>query len=268
MKTLFYLLTWGVCLFIAIPATAQILNVEKDRLEGDSTDYFLGAVGLQLNLNNRASTPEKEIVFTQFKVAANAAYIGDNHDYILLGDLDYNTVTDGPLISTGYGHYRVHWLKKHTLSYETFTQFQYDQGRGLELRYLVGGGVRLSLVDNKNTSLHLGVGGMYEYERWEVPESEPRFTITKNLLKSSNYLSYRQKISKTTDFNMITYYQVGYDPEDNIYRNRVSGEANLILKISEKLNFTTSFTCGYDQNPVVDIRKFVYELTNGIQFRL
>ncbi|MGB5976962.1 MAG: DUF481 domain-containing protein, partial [Cyclobacteriaceae bacterium] len=225
-------------------------------------------IGLFFNLNNRASTPEQEIVFTQFKLNSNAAHLGQYHDHILIGELDYNTVTDGPLISTGYGHYRIHWLKEKQLSYETFTQVQYDQGRGMDVRYLFGGGLRFAVIDRKKTSLHLGAGGMFERERWQIPEEDPVVTRIKNLPKSSNYLSFRREISNTTNINMITYYQVGYDSEDNVFRNRLSGEVNLILAISKKFNFNATFNYFYDEDPIVDITKFVYEISNGIQFKL
>ncbi|MDQ3535852.1 MAG: hypothetical protein M3421_09540, partial [Bacteroidota bacterium] len=61
------------------------------------------------------------------------------------------------------------------------------------------------------------------------------------------------------------YYQVGYDKVVNLFRQRISGEANINVKISQKISMKTSFTSTYENHPIVPIRKFIYTLLNGIE---
>ena len=259
----FFLLSILLCMGQTV--FAQILNVEKSRLKGDSSNYFLGNIGVDLNVNNRSvNDAGQTTTFIGLTANSNTGYISQYHSYLLLGQLQYNAITDQPINSTGYGHFRINWLREHKLSYETFTQVQYDQGRGMDLRWLGGGGIRLRVHDDENTSLYIGIGGMYEREIWEVPLTEDAIRTT-NIWKSTNYVASRVKVNENIDFNIIAYYQTGYDFASDFFRHRVSADANIIVKVTNRLSFRTSFNATYENRPVVPIAKFVYSLTNGIQ---
>ena len=59
----------GLVLFIVISfhsTESQILKVDKDFLETDSSNYFTGIIDATFALNNRSSTAEKDNVYIGF----------------------------------------------------------------------------------------------------------------------------------------------------------------------------------------------------------
>lgn len=47
-------------LVLSVSTRAQILNVEKTRIKGDSANYFVGNIGVDFNINNRTIDDQGE----------------------------------------------------------------------------------------------------------------------------------------------------------------------------------------------------------------
>lgn len=260
----FFYVTFIILLYSTSSLYAQILNVEKARLSGDSANYFLGSAGVAFNANNRSINDDGETVsFVGLTANADFGYISELHSFLLISQFDYTATSDDPINSTGYGHFRINFLRNRPLSYETFTQLQYDQGRGMKYRWLGGGGLRFRLKKTKKSSMYAGVGAMYEEETWDYPgPSEALFTT--RIWKSSNYLSGRFKLNDHINLNLITYYQTGYDFDAEYFRHRISGDLNLLVNVTTKLSLSTNVFISYENRPVVPISKVVYSVNNGI----
>jgi hypothetical protein len=185
----------------------------------------------------------------------------------MVNDIQYFRASDseGAFVSTGYGHFRVNWLRKKRLSFENYTQIQYDQGRNMPLRLLLGGGLRYRAVDKEKSKLILGLGAMQEKERWKEPEDES-VIVEKNIFKNSSYINGFVQFNDHIKLDVITYYQVGYDNEDDILRQRAIGDIVISFKISDKLAFLAQFNAQFENNPVVPINRFIYSLKNGIRW--
>jgi len=244
---------------------SQILKVDKGSLDADSSGYFIGSIDASFNLNNRSTTAEKEVIFKGLDGNADLVYMSKKHAYILINNINYFTSTGGPLISTGYAHFRVNLLRKRKLSYELFTQIQYDDGRNMPYRFLQGGGLKINLLESEKSNLHIGLGIMYETEHWKAIQMENQI-IEKNIWKTSDYIGAKIQVNEFVNFNLITYYQGGYDNDSDVFRNRVSGDAVLSVKISDRLAFLTSFAAQYEDKPIIPINNFVYSLTNGLKW--
>ena len=253
-------------------AWSQILNVEKNRMSRDTSNYWVGEVNFNLLIHNRSASADNPVRYTGLGTGADVAYVSGFHRYMLINQLNYTAITGNSFISTGYSHFRANFLWRQTLSYELFAQAQYDIGRGLESRYLSGGGLRYTFVNEEKIKLAMGVGAMYERERWRVPVTEESAQaepfIVKNLLKGTNYLSARWQVNAFVDFNSIVYYQTGYDHDIEAFRNRFSADANLNVKLGKRLTYFTNFTAAYDNRPVVPIINFIYSLNNGLKMSL
>ena len=120
------------------------------------------------------------------------------------------------------------------------------------------------LVDNSKGNVYLGTGLMYELERWKNQEIEGGI-ITKEILKTTDYLKAQLTFDKIS-LNSITYYQGGYDSQDELWRSRLINNTYLNAQITGVLSFVTSFTLQYDFAPIIPIKKYTYSLTNGLQF--
>lgn len=259
-----------LCAFLlaALHSQAQILNVEKNRTSRDTTHYWVGELNFNLLLHNRSASPDNPVRYTSLGTGADVAYVSGHHRYMLLNQLSYSAITGNAFISTGYSHFRANFLWQRPLSYELFAQAQYDIGRGLESRYLSGGGLRYTFVKEKKIKLALGVGAMYEQERWQVPGTEGEGIITTRFPKSSNYLSGRWQVNEFVNMNAIVYYQTGYDRDIDSFRNRFSGDANLNVKLWGRFTFFSTFNAAYDNQPVVPVVNFIYSLNNGLKVSL
>lgn len=248
----------------ALIAHAQILNVEKSRLDDDTSKNFNGGFELEFVLNNRSADRDNQIQFIGISMESDLNYLSENHSYILISNLDYSSVTGDPIIRTGFVHLRANFLHKKDISYENYTQLQFDLGRGLTVRWLAGGGLRFKLIESKKRNLFLGTGIMYEHEQWEDPTQESR-VVTRDILKSSNYVSTFLKISDHVDLNLTSYYQVGYDQISDVFRHRISFDTGLSFEVSKVITFTTTFIYAYENRPIVPIVKYLYVLNNGIK---
>jgi hypothetical protein len=250
-------------LFQSLPVQSQILNVEGHRMKSDSINQFYGNLKFRLHIHNRSATEDEKIRYHGITLASRFGYLSELHNYMLISDLKYNSVTGQPFIRTGYSHFRTNWFRENAISYESFTQVQFDLGRGMNLRWLAGSGIRFRLVQDDNIKLFLGSGGMFERERWEHPRLDD-VMVVKNIPKWTNYLSYSQKFTQTMAFNLILYYQTGYDNDDDAWRQRFSLDSGLRFNISDKISFVMEFAWAYEAQPVVPIIKHIYSLENGI----
>jgi len=248
----------------AVSAFAQILNVEKARVERDSSNYFTGKLGINLNLFNQpVGTEGKTDNFIGLTGNGNIGYVSERNTYLLLGSYNYVRLRDETQVETGTVHGRVTFRRKERLAYETYGQLQYDYNRGLELRSLVGAGIRYNLVRTEDVRLHLGTGLMYEYERWR--NLQENVYLNKHIPKLSNYVSIRLPLNPYLEFSTIHYYQFGYDQPGEVWRHRFSGDLSLTMKINTRFQLVTSFTHTFENSPVVPIPKYLYNLTNGLQ---
>ncbi|GHA58446.1 DUF481 domain-containing protein [Pontibacter akesuensis] len=251
-------------------ASAQILNVERSRVERDSADYFTGKVGLNFSMFNRNAGKNNPNNYLQLTFNGDVAYVSEKHSYLLLNFYNYLLVNydsdelRNTVASNGYSHFRVNLLRKRRLSYELFTQVQTDKARGLEIRTLAGSGLRYRLLKRENSGIYVGTGIMHEHETWEDPDEENNFTDS-DMLKSTNYISAKAALNSNVSAEGIVYYQTGYAEMIDKWRNRVSGDVALQVKLNTRLSFKAGFSGTFEDEPIVPVTRFVYTLSNGIQ---
>jgi Protein of unknown function, DUF481 len=259
--------------FCLAAAQAQIVNVEEGRTGRDSSNHVTGLIGLDFSLFNQNAGRNQPNNYLQLTFNGDIAYHTPLHTYLLLNFFDYllvNFNVEGQrntVAEQGYSHLRANFYQARRLSYELFAQGQVDKARGLEWRSLGGGYLRFRMMPQENKAIHVffGAGAMHEHEEWKNPEASQQLEIS-NLLKWTSYVSARFNIQKHIQANAITYYQVGYSKVIDAFRNRVSGDISLTVKLNKFLALKTGFNCTYEDRPVVPVTKFVYSLSNGIAF--
>lgn len=265
-----WLLVFLLTLLMSGTVKAQILNIERSRVERDTANFLTGKAGLNFSMFNRNAGRNNPNNFLQLTFTGDLAYISKQHSYLLLNYYNYLLVNydsrelRNTIASNGYSHFRVNLMRQRKLSYELFTQYQTDLARGLELRLLTGGGLRLAVHRGEGATVYAGFGLMHEHESWKDPERAGVVEVS-NLPKSTNYLSLRAKISEQVETNNIAYYQTGYDPEISRLRNRISGEFGINVKLRTRLSMRTNFNFTYEDRPIVPVTRFIYSITNGLQ---
>lgn len=253
----------SLILFTGFISKSQILKVDRAEVHSDSS-YWSGSIDFKFNLNNQAATVDENITFVGTQLGADLSYIGKKHLYMLVNQLQYFSTGTGPFVSTGFAHFRVNWLRDSKVSYETFTQMQYDAGRNMQSRFLYGGGLRLSLIQAEKSYFHAGFGLMYEDERWEDFED---VIVERQIWKTTNYIGANFAFNDANSLHTTFYFQTGKDTVDDVYRTRISGDIGLQFSISDKLSFTTNFALQYEDRPIIPINNIVYSLTNGLRLK-
>jgi len=252
---------WAL-LSLSSSAQAQILNIEKNRLERKDDEYLVGNLGATFSYNNRSPTLIEQVRIASLGLNSNIAYFVGNTAYHLINDYALLNVNDATAVSTGVTHLRIQFERKRTLHYELYNQYQYDVARGLRARSLVGTNLRWAALQSTHLNLVVGAGPMFEIERWKHPFIED-LVIQVNFLKLNSYISARLAANEVLEFNAIVYYQVGHD--DDLFRHRISSDANLSVKAGELFSITSGLSLAYETAPIVPIIPFIFSTTQGVR---
>lgn len=239
---------------------AQILNIEKFRMDTDTFNVWAGNVGLGL------STKKQKTSFTTLNANSNVAYYSRLHSYMNISFIKFLRVEGSNLISEGYTHFRTVLYRQNFLSYEPFFQYQYDLGRGLERRELYGYTFRAKLFSSEKILVSVNTGAMYEHEIWEgevlrysLPE-QPGRAETK-FAKSTSNVYIRGDISPSTYLLLVTYYQARFE---KFFAPRIVSEIQLNFTINKYFTFSNQFVSTYDDLPIISNSKFIYSYNSSI----
>lgn len=247
-------------------AFAQILNLEKYRVDGDSLKNYAMNFNGSLTLNNRSAAEDNPVDLFGYNFSLHAVYTPKKHSYIFIGHRNFLRINENPFLNFGYLHARINFYRKNRLNFEVFTQLSDDNFRGLNPRFLTGSALRYRILDKSDSELILGTGAFLERERWFHPQEGSRVIIT--LVKSTTNFVFRHKFSPTFHVNGVVFYQFGYDPSISKIRNRYSADININSKITRRLNLTNHFDFSYEDKPVVPITRFIFSFRTGVAFEL
>lgn len=246
--------------------SAQILNMEKLRMEQDTAKNLLAKAVVGLTANNRSGAEDEPAHLFAFNFDINLMYYPGKHAYILVSKFDYLRVNEEGVMNYGYLHGRSNFLRERKFNYETFVQYSFDNARGLDTRWIFGGGLRHDIFKTDKTTLLIGVGGMFETEKWRYPKTDRLLQV--DMFKSSNYLSLQSAINDYVDLNLVNYYQTGFDGAIEGFRNRFTVSLILNAKLTDKLSLTNSFDLAYEDKPIIPITQLIYTLKTGISINL
>lgn len=255
MKSLFSTLL----LFAGLLTSAQILKIDKSFLTSDSVK-FKGVLDATFALNNQSSTAEEQNTYVGINTNLDLIYFAPKSATLLISGLDYFKIGDGPVIYNGTAHLRQIFQRKAIFSPEVYTQVQFDESRNMQLRWLMGGGYRWAIQQKKNT-FFAGMGAFREHEKWQ-----DEGVVVKDLWKLNMYLSSDISFSSSTSLNAIAYYQTGYDREVSSLRNRVSGQLELKNEVNDQLKVKLTSSIFWDQQPIIPLNTFVYEMHFGLEY--
>jgi hypothetical protein len=266
MKHATWIVTLFAALFFSTSVSAQILNIERLRLEKDSARAFQMKTTAGLNVFNRSAAADAPVNLLGYNFNVNALYYPGKHAFMGVSTFDYLRINDNDFLNFGFVHLRANFLRENRVNYETFGQYSYDNFRGLFPRLVAGGAIRFRLLKSKTQSLILGIGGFLEDETWMHPVSGETVQVT--FAKSSNYLAYRTTLGTHLDINTINYYQTTYDAAIGAFRNRWSSMTVINSRISKHFSLTNTFEIHYEDRPIVPITRLIFAIRTGISVDL
>lgn len=241
------LLTALTILFICTSSYSQIINIESKRMKTDTTGWA-GEASFTVDVVKYSD------YIVNLGVSSHLQYKHKKFIALLLSDYVLVKSAGEHLINTGYAHLRYGRKITPLLTWEVFTQAQFNQILDVGLRTLVGTGPRYKFYDTDNFRIYAGTDYMYEYE-----ENVAK-TVFYRDHRSSSYLTFTIDFKKFT-FVHTTYYQPLFKKLKDYL---VASQNKIYFELFKGLSFTAEFNYRYDSNPEPTIPKSTYVLTNGI----
>lgn len=246
------LLCFLICVFTGLYAPAQILNVESQRILQDSTGWVVKA-DLLFNL-----TSNQQQVF-DLASSFHLQYRLEKHTFMLLGGAGMIRAGENDFDNSGHIHFRYNLDLNKWLTWEAFTQGQYNRVLMIDHRELIGTGPRFQLVNSERSKLYSAALYMFENE---VLTEDAGSQINHRI---SSYVAFNWRFNDHIAINNIMYFQpVIKDFSDH----RIMLQTGLKFKITKIVGFTVNFNLLNNSNPPPGIKNTVYSVRNGLEVRL
>lgn len=230
---------------------AQIVNIEDRRNAILDTAGWSGLLDIRFNLIENGAT----IIST--RSTARIDFLKDRHHFFSISQYNFGKVEDEAFVEDGFQHFRYNYHWKPKLTWEVFTQLQYNEKINLRLRWLLGTGPRFTILNNEKNKIFLGTLYLYEYNE-EFFENEQRIFSREHRL--SAYFSFVLQPNTFLTFSGTTYFQPSID------NFRIASQHSLNFKIFKNLSFSSGVGLSYDSSPPGEVVNLIYQFTNGIRW--
>ncbi|HUM53638.1 MAG TPA: DUF481 domain-containing protein [Chitinophagales bacterium] len=222
--------------FILVTTFSQIVNIERERYQTDTTGWK-GNLDVGLAIGKQTKT------YFVFSTSAHVQYKSKKHLYLLLGSVDLLKTKAEDLVNAGFLHFRYNYkLKKSWVRWEAFTQVQFNKANGLRMRFLIGTGPRFKVVQKEKFKTYIGALYMYEHE------VNIKRTEKLDQVRFSGYLSFSLRPFKQLEFISTTYYQPNVT---QIKDYRISTDNSMNIRFHKNITFAINFRMNYDSRPPV-----------------
>jgi hypothetical protein len=172
--------------------------------------------------------------------------------FLRAGGTDFN--------NAGFAHLRYNRKLTDPLSAEVFTQAQYNRLLLIELRALVGGGLRYRIFKSHNGKNRIYVGAAYMVEHNRFTDA----TEDRDWHRLSGYLSFTFRPWQGVTLVSTTYFQ----PKITYWPNhRFATEWRLDMPLSKHLSFFTDFSLQTDKALPTDAPVTNYAWQNGLNYK-
>jgi hypothetical protein len=174
--------------------------------------------------------------------------------------------------NSGYGHLRYRREREAPAGVDLFTQYQWDGPRGMRNRFLLGGNLRVAVMKDSSGSLDVAAGLMYEFERWGYDGiAEPDRPADQSPVRVSHprintYIRFSRQLAGGVRCLFMNYLQARTDSRFD--EPRIATALQFDIAISGSLSLVVSSNSIYDFAPVVPIRRFYFDVSNGIMLKI
>jgi len=248
---IFFILLFSISLLANGSAYSQIVNIENMRL-ASKQEGFTGSIDLNLNFTMNT------VQLLQIGDRVRIGYNKKKHHFLLLTDHSFISTKDVSIVNLGFEHVRYNYSFKDSgyVRLEIFEQAQFNKIQKINLRFLLGAGLRFHLLDEEHYQLNFGTGLMAEYE--ELID----YGISRDIL-SNNYFSFDGQFSDHVGMNNITYLQPKLIDFGNY---RLSNETQIRFTINKHLTYRIIYSLTHDSRDIEGVRKTNYTFRNALSF--
>ena len=244
---------------------SQIINIDKtDTAAYVKKTVLNGSISLGMEVDK-----QKQTLFdaSNFFDLALQQY----HElYILSASNRFTYNGSSDFLNTGYAHLRWRHNYKDKWHPETYVQYQWDDKLGMKSRFVAGENLRYNVWRNQNSDMSVATGLMYENETWDyiavdsakTPVDHP--DVHTSHLKSNSYVKWDLKISPTSNFSFIVFYQALFN---HFFQPRIASTFNFDAAITKHFLLDVKLSDLYDAAPVVPIIKFYYNIAYSLVYK-
>jgi hypothetical protein len=245
-----YLLTLTFC-FITIISGAQIVNVESQRIQSDTTGW-LGNFSVSFKLD------KNKVQIVNLNTNGQIEYKTPRNLYLFLINYDLLRGASQTLQNNLFFHLRYNYKMSDLLRMEAFTQVQQNSLSGIKSRWLIGAGPRFKISGTKKLSLYAASLVMYEDEH----ELTKPVTLHKDI-RNSSYATASWRPNDRSEITTTLFYQPLFRDFSDL---RLLHELKLKFQFTNKFSFFTTWAFLYDSKPATDVPNNLYTLRNGIEY--
>jgi hypothetical protein len=231
---------------------AQIVNIEDKRSEFKDSIQWIEQLDLGINLVHNKSN------VLSLKGKAQVEFTYFNKLFLSISSFNFVKAGDQKFVNEGFQHLRYNSGIDKRFIYELFGQIQYNENTNIELRALIGSGLRYHFVGKSKDKGYLGFSYMYEFEK----ESLEKIKHYNHRLNS--YLSFSWHPHDQIKVASTSYFQPLFS---NINDFRLSSLTAVIFSFSKRLNLKTTFSIIYDSRAAIGAPKTVYRYLNSFSYR-
>lgn len=230
---------------------AQIVNIEKARMQSDTTGW-LGNAGASFSL-----VKNTQKIFSS-DVDAHLQYKSKKSLYLILGSYGFLKGAGTRFIDNTFFHFRYNYKLNKLIRWEAFTQLQKNVITKIRSRYLLGTGPRFKLVSNARLHLYAATLIMYEQEK----ESGTANIIHQDA-RNSNYISVTLIPNKQLELVSTVFFQPLLK---NVKDFRILHQASLKVKAAKNLAIRINWNYLNDSYPVAGIPSVNYSFNTGFEY--
>lgn len=245
-----YLIALAFC-FIFITNQAQIVNVESQRIQSDTTGW-LGNFGVSFKLD------KNKVHVLNLNTNAQIEYKEPRNLYLLLINYDFLKGAAQTLQNNLFFHLRYNYKLSNLLRLEAFTQVQHNSLSGIQSRWLIGAGPRFKISGSKKLSLYAASLVMYEDEH-ELTKP----VILHKDIRNSSYASASWRPADKAEITSTLFYQPLFRDFSDF---RILHELKLKFLFTKNFSFFTTWSILYDSKPATGVPNTIYTLRNGIEY--
>jgi hypothetical protein len=244
---------------LACRAAGSAGQVNTERLRRDDLPP-----GLSGSLEGSVSLNRGNVDFTLVELGGRLDHSAGDAATFLVGRGDLGFQDGERFTRSGMVHLRRVQGTSGRVAMEFFGQMDHDRSRNLSLRWLVGAGPRVRIVDRDGSDVGWGVGYMFEHERLDLsPEdSHPDRTSSHRL---TTYVTANVPVAEGGAASATVYAQPRVDAWGDV---RVLAEARLAAELTDGLALTVTWNLRHDSRPPLDVARVDTVVKTGLAVAL
>lgn len=243
-------------------AFSQVLHTENFNVIIDTTKVLKGNFTPSFRYRNLKED------FLEIGNTADVSVRFGKNAFTVANRIEYSVLGDENILSGGFLYLEYANLQSKKIALEPFFQMHWNEVRGLDTKYAGGINLRWRALVKNNTGLFVGIGSLYEYERWSysgVPDDLlpiDQSAIEINRFRGNSYISFKQKFGDLFDLDISGYYQPYLSSLFDNYRLASSFE--LTYNFTKYIGLRLLYQNIYDSSPLVQIDKLYHDVNFGI----